>query len=87
MRVPCDFVRALEHGTFKLVMGEKKSGVSLDLELVNQLRLGLADLHLIPVAAGAADSKGVVKTVLGVALIGGAVFMSGGTPAAPLSVH
>ena len=60
--------------------------MSLDLELINALNLGHADLHLIPVAAGAANGKGVAKTVLGVALIGGAIFLSGGTLAAPLSM-
>lgn len=83
---PGAFVRALEQGSFALVMGPKKDGVSLDLDLINELRLGLSDLHLIPVAAGAANTKGTVKTVLGVALIGGAIFMSGGTLAAPLGM-
>lgn len=83
---PGAFVRALEQGSYKLVVGSKKHGSSLDIDLINQLRLGTSDIHLIPVAAGAANSKGIAKTVLGVALIGGAIFMSGGTLAAPLSM-
>jgi predicted phage tail protein len=82
---PGDFVGALQTGSYKLIRGDKRSGMSLDLDLVNTLNLGLADLHLIPVAKGAGNSKGVVKTILGVALIGGAIFMSGGTLASPLS--
>lgn len=83
---PGAFVRSLEVGSYQLVRGARHTGQTLDLDLVNELRLGLADLHLIPVATGAANSKGVVKSVLGVALIGGAIFMSGGTLAAPLSM-
>ncbi len=84
---PGEFVGALQSGSFKLVRGAKATGQNIsDLNLVNELRLGLADLHLIPVAEGAGNTKGVAKTVLGVALIGGAIFMSGGTLAAPLSM-
>jgi predicted phage tail protein len=86
---PHRFVEALENGCFKLVRGDKRSGMHLDLGLINELKLGAADLHLIPVAKGAAMSrtaKGTTKVVLGAALIGGAIFMSGGTLAAPLSL-
>jgi predicted phage tail protein len=84
---PGKFVGALQNGYFKLVRGDRRSGMSLDLGLVNELKLGFADLHLIPVAKGAVMSqtaKGTTKVVLGAALIGGAIFMSGGTLAAPL---
>lgn len=83
---PGAFVRSLEVGGYRVVRGARHTGQSLDMDLINDLRLGLADLHLIPVLEGAANSKGVVKSVLGVALIGGAIFMSGGTLAAPLSM-
>ena len=83
---PGSFVRSLEAGSYQLVRGARHTGQSLDMDLITGLRLGMADLHLIPVAVGAANSKGVVKSVLGVALIGGAIFMSGGTLAAPLSM-
>lgn len=81
---PGDFVGALQNGHFKLVRGDRRNGMALDLDLVNGLNLGSADLHLMPVASGAANGKGTTKTVLGAALIGGAIFMSGGTLAAPL---
>jgi predicted phage tail protein len=84
---PGKFVKALEGGSFKLVRGALRTGMQLDLSLINELKLGSADLHLIPVAKGAAMSqtaKGTTKVVLGAALIGGAIFMSGGTLAAPL---
>lgn len=86
---PGKFVKALEGGSFKLVRGDKRSGMHLDLELINGLKLGSADLHLIPIAKGAAMSqtaKGTTKVVLGAALVGGAIFMSGGTLAAPLGL-
>lgn len=84
---PGRFAKALETGSFKIVRGDRHNGTALDLELVNSFGLGRADLHIIPVAAGArADGKGVAKTILGTALIGSALFFSGGTLAAPLSL-
>lgn len=83
---PGSFVKALQGGHFKIVRGDFRNGMALDLRLVNDLQLGSADFHIIPVAAGAANGagKGTAKTVLGAALIGGAIFMSGGTLATPL---
>lgn len=86
---PGKFIAALQDGYFKLVRGDKRSGMQLDLDLACNLKLGSADLHLIPVAKGAAMSrsgKGTTKIVLGAALVGTAIFMSGGTLAAPLSM-
>lgn len=84
---PGRFVKTLEQGAYKIVRGDKRNGMQLDLELVNQLKLGIADLHLIPVAKGAASktAKGTAKIVLGAALVGGAIFMSGGLLATPLA--
>lgn len=85
---PGKFVAALQDGAFKLVRGDKHSGMQLDMELIQHFKLGKADLHLIPVAKGALNSqqsKGTTKVVLGAALIGGAIFLSGGTLAAPLA--
>lgn len=84
---PGRFVKALEKGAYKIVRGDKRNGMQLDLDLVNQLKLGMADLHLIPVAKGAASNttKGTAKIVLGGALVGGAIFMSGGVLATPLA--
>ena len=84
---PGRFVKALEQGAYKIVRGDKRNGMQLDLDLVNQLRLGLADLHMIPVARGAKNetAKGTTKIVLGAALVGGAIFLSGGMLATPLA--
>jgi predicted phage tail protein len=81
---PGDFVAALQTGSYKLVRGDKRSGMQLDLDLVSSFNLGQADLHLIPVAAGAANNKGAAKTIIGTVLIGAAIFASGGTLAAPI---
>jgi predicted phage tail protein len=84
---PQRFVAALEDGYYKVVRGDKRAGMQLDIDLINQFNLGSADLHLIPVAKGAAMSKtakGTTKIVLGAVLIGGAIFFSGGTLATPL---
>jgi len=84
---PGKFVEALKTGSYKLIRGDRYNGMPLaDLDLVNSFNLGMADLHLIPAPKGASNGKGIAKTILGVALIGGAIFMSGGTLAAPLSV-
>ncbi|SFK04425.1 tail assembly protein [Bradyrhizobium sp. Gha] len=84
---PGRFVKAIEQGAYKIVRGDKRAGMQLDLELVTQFNLGLADLHIIPVAKGAASNtaKGTTKIVLGAALVGGAIFMSGGLLATPLA--
>lgn len=84
---PGRFVKAIEEGYYKIVRGDKRAGMQLDLDLVNQFNLGLADLHIIPVAKGAASNtaKGTTKIVLGAALVGGAIFMSGGLLATPLA--
>ena len=73
---PVTFIRALEQGSFTLVRGDRRSGMKLDLDLVCGFNLGLADLHLMPVAAGKGNGKGVAKTILGAALIGAAIFMA-----------
>lgn len=83
---PGAFLSALQTGSYKIVRGDKRSGMQLDIDLVNTFNLGLADLHLIPVAAGAANNKGVAKTIVGTVLVGAAIFASGGALAAPLSI-
>lgn len=83
---PGEFVRALQGACFRVVRGDHRTGMPLSIELVNDLKLGAADLHIMPVAMGAARGKGgPTKVVLGAALIGGAIFLSGGTLAAPLA--
>jgi predicted phage tail protein len=82
---PGAFVGALQTGSYKLVRGDKRAGMHLDIDLVSSFNLGMADLHMIPVAAGAGNGKGIGKAILGSVLIGAAIFMSGGTLATPLA--
>lgn len=84
---PGKFLKALEGHSYRLVRGDLDTGMELDLELVTSLRLGKADLHFIPVAAGSQSqtAKGTTKLVLGTALVGVAIFASGGTLATPLA--
>lgn len=77
---PGKFVDALREGSYRVVRGDEESGMDLDLELVMKFKLGQGDLHFIPMAAGAKNS-GTMKTILGVALIGTAIFFSAGTAA------
>jgi predicted phage tail protein len=84
---PGRFVKAIQEGYYKIVRGDKRSGMQLDIDLINQFNLGAADLHISPVIRGAKSStaKGTTKIVLGAALVGGAIFMSGGVLATPLA--
>lgn len=77
------FERSLRQGYYRLVVGDRRRGDRLDLDQV-EMRLGRSDFHLVPVLAGSRKG-GVLKAVLGVALVGAAIFFSGGTLAAPLS--
>lgn len=84
---PGKFVKALEGAHFKIVRGDRHTGMLLDMRLVNEFKLGRADFHIIPQHVGAATGgagKGTGKIIMGAALIGGAIFMSGGTLATPL---
>ncbi|SFH83312.1 hypothetical protein [Bradyrhizobium sp. cf659] len=84
---PGKFLKALEGGSYRVVRGDLDRGMELDLELLTSLRLGAANLHFIPVASGAQTqtAKGTTKLILGTALVGVAVFASGGTLATPLA--
>jgi predicted phage tail protein len=85
---PGKFVAAIREGSYKLVRVASSTnagaegvrmGIALDLGLINEMKLGAADLHLIPVAEGAAMSqtaKGTTKVVLGATLIAGAIFFA-----------
>ena len=80
---PGDFITALQAGSYRLVRGDKNTGMRLDIDLVTDLKLGTADLHLIPAAVGAsAQGKGTTKTILGAVLIGAAIFMAPATAGA-----
>lgn len=78
------FEAALRKGWYRLVIGDRVKGERWGLDQV-EMNLGRADFHLVPVAGGSRGKGGVLKAVLGVALVGAAIFFSGGTLAAPLA--
>jgi len=84
---PGRFVKELAKGSYRVIRGSLEDGMDIELSHVNEFKLGRGDLHIIPVASGSKNTSGVgtTKAVVGVALIGAAIFFSGGTLAAPLS--
>ena len=73
---------ALKAGSFHVVRSPRDGtpdlgGMDLDIEMVKGYRLGTGDLHIMPYIAGSKQG-GMLKVILGVALIGAAFFFSGG---------
>jgi len=64
--------------------GDVDSGLDFDESMLRGYRLGKGELHILPVVAGSKRS-GLLKIILGVALVGAAFFMSGGMLSAPLA--
>jgi predicted phage tail protein len=81
---PRKFVQAMREGAYHVIRGDIDSGLELDIKMMMELRLGSGDLHIVPSGCGA-KSGGTTKAILGVAIIGAAIFFSAGTLAAPLS--
>lgn len=60
----------IKDGTWRVVRGDLKTGMDLGEEEIALMKLGKADLHLMPAVSGRKGSGGgVLKAVLGVALI------------------
>ncbi|QIG75627.1 tail assembly protein I [Rhizobium phage RHph_Y2_17_1] len=79
------FEQAMRAGEFHVVRGNDiDTGRDLDLELCSTYRLGKAPLHIAPHIAGS-KRGGLLKVVLGVALVGAAFLFSGGALAAPIA--
>lgn len=79
-----EFMGDLRQGSWVILRGDPETGVCLDEEAIAGLRLGNADLHIMPDIAGAKNSNGALKAVLGVVLIA-ASFGSAAFLAAPIS--
>ncbi len=83
------FLDELKKGSYEVIRGDRRAGMRLGEEDINEFQLGKADLHLVPVVKGSRNSSGkgggALKMILGVALVGVAIFASGGTLAAPLA--
>lgn len=80
------FLEAISEGEYRVIRGRRQGGMDLGLEEICGFKLGSADLHIVPIAKGASSKgTGTVKAVVGLAIVGTAIFMSGGTLAAPLA--
>lgn len=80
------FIDDVQQGSYEIIRGEVgPKGLWLDIDDLNDFNLGNADLHIVPAIEGSSKGGGVIKTVLGVALVGGALAFSGGSLAAPLA--
>lgn len=73
------FSKDIRDGAWHIVRGEKiDSGLDLaDEESIVSFNLGKGDLHIVPVVAGS-KRAGLLKTILGVVLIGAAFALTGG---------
>jgi predicted phage tail protein len=73
------FRQALAKGQYRVIRGPVRGGMDLD-ERMLRIRFNPEnpEFHIIPVAAGAKSSGGVIKIVLGVVLIAAAVLTAGG---------
>jgi predicted phage tail protein len=78
------FYDELSKGSYEVVRGDLETGFKLDVDDISQLKLGAGTLHFVPVIEGSKSGGGLLKSILGVALIGAAVFLSGGILAAPI---
>ncbi len=61
---------------FRVVRGDRRKGMALGRDDLD-FRLGGADLHIVPVLAGAGGRGGLGKIIAGVFLIGAAFFFPG----------
>lgn len=72
-----EIMKDFRDGAWHIMRGDKKTGMDLGEDEIAAFRLGNAELHFMPVVAGS-KRQGLLKIVLGVALIGAAFAFSGG---------
>lgn len=65
------FDAELRKGSYQIVVGDKKTGYQLGEDQINDFKMGQGDLHIMPAVKGA-KRGGIMKIILGVALIGAA---------------
>lgn len=76
-----EFATDIRSGEWHIIRGDVDKGIDLDIDMCVGFRLGAAPLHIVPVIAGS-KNNGLLKVVLGVALIGAAFLVPGGMAAA-----
>lgn len=75
-----DFEKEMRKGSYHVVRGKEiDTGFSLGEAEINDFKLGSGDLHIVPVIKGS-KRGGFLKIILGVVLVGAALFMGIGTP-------
>lgn len=79
------FLTELEKGDYRVIRGDRDTGIDLDLEAVVTFHLGQGDVHIVPVIEGSGGGGGSggssgswIKIIAGAALVGAAIFFSGG---------
>lgn len=77
------FLDDLKTSDWRVVRGDKKTGLHLDLEDMATFNLGAGELHFIPAARGA-KRPGLIKIVAGVAITAAAVALAPMTGGASL---
>lgn len=71
------FVPDVAHRHFRVVRGDLTKGMEHD-ESQLRLRMGKeTDLHIVPAVAGAGRNGGILKVVLGIALVATSIFTAG----------
>ncbi|WP_323784617.1 hypothetical protein [Thalassovita sp.] len=68
----------LRQGSWVVLRGDPETGMALDEDAVASMRLGAADLHIMPELVGAKSGNGTIKAILGVTLI--AITAGGAAP-------
>lgn len=86
---PRKFMQELQKGSYEVIRGHRKTGLHLKVDDLNTFNLGRGELHIVPVIEGAKSGSkkggGALKSILGILIVGAAIFFSGGTLAAPLA--
>ncbi|WP_424976819.1 hypothetical protein [Leisingera sp. S232] len=73
-----DFLNDIREGSWVILRGDPETGMCLDEEAVREMRLGNADLHIMPDIDGAKNSSGVLKVIAGATLL--AITAGGAAP-------
>jgi predicted phage tail protein len=78
------FMMDIREGAWHVVRGDDvDNGFDLDEDDIASFKLGRGDLHIVPHVAGS-KRGGLLKIILGVALLGAAFAFSGGALATPI---
>lgn len=80
------FIDDMKQGSYEIVRGNPEKGIFMSLDDVNTFKLGVGDLHIIPVIEGEKSGQDTTKIIIGAAIVGAALIFSGGALAGALPV-